>query len=560
MGPDRDPVRDRGAVDDAPLWRKGDMRTTILGQLPVADGAGRETAFAAGIVLFWALLAAVLLAPGVLRVDAYEGDTMHLAAAVLRMVQFGQVPHVDFSTPLGPLSFAPIAVFVAAGQGLGTAVILAQITLAAALLPVLVWIARTRAVPLWVAGGLALLVLSHAMTLTHGEADGALSIAMHYNRWGWAIGFPVLAVAIWPRRAEIPTAITDGVVIGVGIATLALIKVTYAVAFAPAVVLALALEGRWRSLSAALVAGAAVLAVTVAALGAGWALAYLLDLVAMTRPGARPTPGAEFAEMLGTPRMVCASLAGLAAAVLLRLRGAETAGLVVLGLVPCLVLVTWQNFGNEPQWLPFLALTLWAVAPMVRDAAPVRMLAAATLALGLPAALNVALAPTRHAALDPEPYVALLPGVPEGSGLEMREARVEEMRGLGEIDGFPVRRERDPVGRELPECELKHGIVAMQAGIGAALIDAGFGDRAALVTDVFSHLWMFGAGPPLSRGAPWQYAGLPGGADADLLVVPLCPSSTRHRTQMIEAVREAGWQTTEIHSDRYARVFEISRP
>ena len=84
------------------------------------------------LIAILAGLTAVLGAAGwfapALFIDRHDGDMTHLLDLVFRMVE-GQMPHLDFVTPLGILTYWPIAFFVDAGFGVGKSVILSQTAL-----------------------------------------------------------------------------------------------------------------------------------------------------------------------------------------------------------------------------------------------------------------------------------------------------------------------------------------------------------------------------------------------------------------------------------------------
>ena len=73
------------------------------------------------LLLVVAVLGGFALAKGAFLVGKHEGDTLHLVDMVLRMGLAGQVPHLDFMTPIGIGATWPIAAFVAAGFGVGHA-------------------------------------------------------------------------------------------------------------------------------------------------------------------------------------------------------------------------------------------------------------------------------------------------------------------------------------------------------------------------------------------------------------------------------------------------------
>ena len=80
-----------------------------------------------GILLVFVLVYGSLpWVAGGLFLDNHEGDSYHFLDILLRM-EAGQVPHLDFVTPLGVLTFLPIVLLIKAGFSAGAATILAQL-------------------------------------------------------------------------------------------------------------------------------------------------------------------------------------------------------------------------------------------------------------------------------------------------------------------------------------------------------------------------------------------------------------------------------------------------
>ncbi|MEM6729400.1 MAG: hypothetical protein AAF618_12940, partial [Pseudomonadota bacterium] len=161
----------------------------------------------------WAVFAVLLVLPGGLAITKHSGDALHMVAIVERMAM-GQRPHLDFMTPIGLLAFWPISVLVGAGLSVGQAFVVAQIAVGALLGAASLAVARRRVPPLF-ALLLTALVLVLSMALLHGEADVAVSVSMHYNRWAWALGFiAVFAAFLAPARP----AAWEGVLLGAVVA------------------------------------------------------------------------------------------------------------------------------------------------------------------------------------------------------------------------------------------------------------------------------------------------------------------------------------------------------
>jgi hypothetical protein len=128
------------------------------------------------------------------------------------------------------------------------------------------------------------------------------------------------------------------------------------------------------------------------------------------------------------------------------------------------------------------------------------------------------------------------------------------------LAGFGDAPEAPAWGAALPECDMVSGGVTLFQALAAELEAAGFAGRRLLVADTFQSLWLFGDFPALEGGAPWYYGGLPGGAAAELMVVPLCPVGAKSRDRMLAAADAAGWRLTELHRGRHAAVLGIARP
>ena len=157
---------------------------------------------------------------GGLFIDMHEGDSYHVLDILTRM-QAGQVPHLDFVTPLGLLVFWPVFEFVRAGYSAGAAFILAQMGVALALLPVVTYAATTRmsrALGIW----FGLVTLGLTLALSFGTVGSSVTISMYYNRWAWSITFVILVLVLLPSRGASRPRL-DGALVGVLSAALLLL-------------------------------------------------------------------------------------------------------------------------------------------------------------------------------------------------------------------------------------------------------------------------------------------------------------------------------------------------
>ncbi len=514
------------------------------------------------VAVIVAICGAALLKGG-FYLGKHEGDTLHMMQIVLRMAE-GQLPHRDFMTPIGYMAFAPIALFVRLGYGIGHSILMAQALVAVAFLPAVWWVAfsRMRGILPYMFG-LFVFVLIGA--LVHGEAQRSVSISMNYNRWAWAASFVAIAAAVLVPLHR-PRHLIDGVIIGLALALVLLTKVTYFTAFAPALAIALLLRGALPGLLHALWSGAAALGLFTLLVGADYWPAYVQDLLAVARSDIRPNPGEPFGAVVGAPAYLGASLTLFAGVIFLRQSNARAGGLSLLLLAPGFFYVTYQNYGNDPQWLLILAVVLLAFAPRreLRNAlgwdmrAAVRITAAVALALAAPSFFNLAYSPFRHLRLETADYTPLLPRAQRHGdiyGTRVRVARTDARVPLPAA-GTPLEAaaelaERDPPavfgGETLPECELEIGLPAWFDAIAADLEQAGLaGGRRLFAADLFSSHWLFGDLRPLIGGAPWYYGGLPGIESADYLLVPLCPVIPELRRRILEQIEERGLAFREI--------------
>ncbi len=514
------------------------------------------------VAVIVAMCGAALLKGG-LYLGKHEGDTFHLLQIVFRIADC-QVPHLDFMTPIGVMAFAPIALFVKLGYGAGISIILGQLLVAIVFLPAVWWIAygRLQGMLPYLFG---LIVLVLATALVHGEAQRSVSISMHYNRWAWAAAFIAISAAVIPPVAW-PRAVPDGVIIGLAMSLLLLTKITYFAAFAPPVLAAMVMRGSYRALVMAVVSALIAAPLVTSLAGIGFWQAYLRDLLTVALSDIRPNPSEPFGAVVGAPAYLGASLILIAGVILLRQSREAVGGLVLLLLVPGFFYVTYQNFGNDPQWLLLLGVLLIAFLPEVglrnglgwdmRTA--LKVTAAIALAMAAPSFFNLAYSPFRHFNIDVEKYTPILPRSNQHADLfatKLRAIRTDtsvplDISGTGlETYEYMVERPEPTVfqGEVLAQCELTLGMSAWFDVITADLESAGLsGDKSIFTADLFSSHWLFGDFKPLKGGAPWYYGGLPGLGAADYVLVPLCPIIPEVRRQILETIEENEIGLTEI--------------
>lgn len=518
------------------------------------------------LLVVLAVLGGVPFLMGGFYVAKHEGDTLQLAEMVLRMAR-GEWPHLDFMTPIGVLAMAPIAFFVKQGWGIGHAIFLAQLSVGLILWPATVWVVQSRLhdrANKWICWGYGAYVMAMCVALVHGEADASISISMHYNRWAWAITYLIVPLVMLTPTVR-PRPALDGALIGFGLAALVLIKVTYFVSVAPAVALGLVLRREWAALGATLVAGLAVAGLVTALAGFDFWLAYYNDLHTVAFSSARPQPGESFTSVASSPAYIGASFALMATIVMLRQGGRKVEGLLLLVLAPGLVYIVFQNYGNDPQWLVMLAtfaFVLRADYGVINGLGwdlrhGMTLVAGAALAFGFPSAVNLVYSPIRHLAADTARTVPLVAGYRQHWDLFSKANRMyglnEEVAGDGpdtpfsQYAKFANRQDESYLnGEKLPHCEQHSGLVGYFTTVSKMLADQGLAGKHLIAADLFGFFWLYGPFEPTHGAAPWYYGGLSGIDNADYIVVPLCPTSTRSRSAMLKELKSEGYKLTEV--------------
>ena len=534
----------------------------------------KPVAYLAFLALITLALGGVSALKGGFYIAKHEGDTLHLLQIVFRMAD-GEWPHLDFMTPIGAMAFLPIAAFVKSGLGIGNAILWSQILVAAVMLPAIFWAGFSRFNKLLAyLFGLTVLVL--ILALVHGEANRLVSISMHYNRWAWAAAYVAILLAVLPP-VNARNDLADGVIIGVAMAFLVLCKVTYFVAFAPPIVLVLLLRGAGRVLILSLLSGLIVAAIYTVFSGVEYWFAYLDDLRTVSGSQVRPQPGAPLQIVIGSPQYLGGSLALLIGVILLRQANERILGLALLLLVPGFFYVTFQNFGNDPQWLMLLAILL--LVPQINEGTTnsfgwdmtlaLRLTAMAALAFAAPSFLNLAYSPFRHMAMDESKYTPMLANLSAHSDLQTRTLRTNRVDGTigldGEGSGLEDRREladressrTEFQGELLPDCELRLGLGAWFETIVADLEANGHSGKYLFAADIFTSHWLFGDIKRLPNGSPWFYGGRPGFEAAELMIVPLCPASEAIRKQILDDLGEDGLSFEEVHRTPLYILFKV---
>ncbi len=495
------------------------------------------------------LLSVLVLArmnDGSVLILSFDGDAVHMAQIVLRMVE-GQIPHQDFLTPLGAMAFLPIVWLVKLGAGLGASFAYAPVFIGLILLPAIHWIGTSRLAP---SGAIAfgILVLVQLLAFVHGGTDATVAASMYYNNWCWAVAAMVVVLAVLPNRKPGRYAdFAEPIFLGCLMGFLILTKATFAVFLLPAVLVALLLTKRFRLLG--LGVGVAVLfliAITVQFGLVSYWQGYVQDLLFVSQSAARAKPGDGLAIMMFRPVQIGGVLALFAGFILLRQARLSTESLVFLLLGAGWILISHQNWQNDPHWLIIAGLVLIGMSSEVviynRFGWPVqtalRTVAVMFFVAGLPLLVTQAQSLLVHNGLNPAGFSAAFS---DGVGKDLRFRRVSGGPYSASVAHPALAAEAtEPTifeGVSLPNCQKNTGLIAELVQTGAAL--DGFEQTAGaqvLYADWVNGLWLFSKTRSLQGGAPWYYGGTPGFENAQYLVVPKCPMGQDVRALILDAI------------------------
>jgi len=520
-------------------------------------------------VLAVALAAGLMLWSGKVGISSHPGDVLHALDGSYRMAA-GEMSQTGFMTPIGFLGFAPIALFLWLGVGPGTALVAANILVALILLPAVLWVALTR-----LTGAtryvFALVVLLFALAVIYGGQVNSVSYAMHYNRWAWAISYIVLFAALWTPLSQPRSVWSEALVIGLGLSALALLKITFFMAFATALLPIFLLNRRFGLIWRVALIGLLVSVVVSVAFGFDYWLFYGDNLLAVAFRSGRHAPDRAFLETLTDPDRFVGTVVYIGAILLLRGAGRKQEGLILFLLAPAFAYIVYQNWGNDQKWLPFLGLYVLANLPRhgVKfyggiDARNITSaLALATGILFVPIVMVAGLSIANVARVDPRAAEQFpMKGLHRDLWLlqtpEQKTRRVVQADPADEVTLNTNRRAFQ--GTVLPDCSFGSGYIRNTA-LALDLVNASPGAKGArvMLADAVNPLWMFSDIERIPGAAPWYYGGDYGFANADYYLLPLCPYAPVIREFSMVAMEKTGWALTETARNRGFILYKIDR-
>ena len=509
---------------------------------------GRIVALLIGIL---AVEAGLIGLAGGFRFNAQAPQMLHLAELVLRSAG-GQVAHLDFSSPLGSWSFAPMGLLVRAGLSAGEAMLWAQWGLAVLIVPAVVWIAWSR-LAFWPSLTLVLLSMAVPLALVPGGTDPVLSLAAQASRWAWALAFLIIPVVLFPPIQGRAGDWADAVVLGLPMAALVMVKPGCALALLPGCVLGLLLSGRGRLLLRALLLALAVLALVTLVAGAAYWPAYGRDLLA----AAQDAPsGDRFGRILLSPARTLATVSALAAVGLLwAMRGRAASGSTLLLLLPGFAWVSYQSAGHDSLWLAVLGVVLLGLpGPEVDPDREriLRSLGGVMLVLIGPVLLNLGYSPVRHAVQPAARYSEV------GAGQSGLFAPTRDLDRASVLTPWDTRASGHFAGRPLPDCRVAEGHLAYVTRMAAVMgASAALDGQMPFVADERAPQWWLLGWAPLPGSAPQVHGGLPGYDVARHLLVPRCAISPEVRDRILSRIDPDS--VTLIEENLLYRLYQIDR-
>lgn len=524
------------------------------------------------MLALFAIDLALLMLPSKLMISAHEGDLMHMLDATMRMAN-GELPHLDFMTPIGILGFAPVAGFLALGFPVGKATLLADAALLALMLPAIWWLSATR-LSRGQAYFFGAVMVVTMMAVVYGGSSSSISLSMYYNRWGWSFTFLLLVTILFKPRKDMAESWAAPLIVGLSMAALAMLKMTFFVPLLPVVVVILLTQKQGKLLLKAAAIGLLAGGLLLAWLGVDFFLAYVHDLLVVTRPeSARVNTGVSLSDIVASPGTIITSIILIAALVIFRKSGRMHQGLMVLVLAPAFAYITYQNWGNDPKWLFLLILYIWANLPEP-EAKPVFGVPARQGALALIIASFTVIFPSIFAMATTPFRVAISAKTGDFAKLELNggvsdiwlpERRVSDIMGEQAISGWPtLMPDLDPLtinGFTFPDCKLSNTLMAQYSGMAQQIETVGAARGApVLVADVLTYLWLLADIGRVHGAAPWYYGDDSGLANAAYLAVPLCPASPALRSAMLKQVKSGGYGLTEVYRSELMVLYGLAKP
>lgn len=195
--------------------------------MAVDENRLRSLAYQHGPILtfFLAMAAAIWSNRGVILTDYF--DDMFVVLDLVWRSSLGQIPHVDFHSPIGQTFYWPFAIVAAFSEPSPLSLLYANLFLAAFLLLLsAATLASRLAPPLYFMAAASIIVTAIAPR----DLDWSFNDYTHlapYNRWGWSLTMLAAFISLVPRQRPNDRSWIDGIALGLILALLYYLKINF---------------------------------------------------------------------------------------------------------------------------------------------------------------------------------------------------------------------------------------------------------------------------------------------------------------------------------------------
>jgi hypothetical protein len=173
----------------------------------------------------WAVNVYLLLRSQTVFVNNMPVDVLHTILGAER-IRLGDMPHADFHTPVGALSFYLITWLENLSGDVVYALKLSNVVVGGLVLALTVWLVITRLSQIsFLLVGIYLVMM--AMSFSWDEAEVGVTFAMYYNRWSWCLFIVSLLLCIPPRHRTRATDTADVLILAFIFFALAFVKLSF---------------------------------------------------------------------------------------------------------------------------------------------------------------------------------------------------------------------------------------------------------------------------------------------------------------------------------------------
>ena len=484
---------------------------------------------------------------GRLFVDDFPADTAFVVDVILR-ISGGQVPHVDFTLHLGALPYVMAAFADAPTPIQGFFIAQTIFTGVCLLFGLWVWWTRLGTIsgPLLL---IFILILGQTVSL---PTRPDVTLAMFYNRWGWVLTLLFAAQTLLPSRSRDWRAI-DGAVTGVLAFCLFATKITFFVGLLPAALLSAAIRRKWREMLWGLLTFAVLVLLVFLAEPALWP-GYLENMAWAASNPLRPKAGDDLLGLLtGSAFWGYTAVFAIFLLLALRSRGLTEALWLTLAAIG-FYFIQYQNFGNAPFWLLFLAIFAVVQAGQSDDRRwNVTRAAWALMSVAYVFYAVTLLLPMIYGMLQYGPQAEAkirVPFPPDGpivTGVRFPREHIGPI-----VSENTLTFEEPAPYTQNPECQFVSGWAGSFLTIAETLRDL---PGPAFITDSISPHWYLAGVEPVRGLALWNYGSVRGIENTDFVVVPKCALKPAFKREILREIDRSEEVLTPYLETEHATVY-----